>query len=188
MSTFVVMLRSINVGGRNRVAMADLRALVSSLGFGDVVTYLQSGNVVCSGRGGPRVAAKTIAGGIEEVLGLAVPVVVRTDRELGGILAGEPVRPSRGRSEEAPRDLPRPDPRPRPGRAASSPRRSSSPRIASVVAGPDVFLHCPGGYGETQLSNVFLERRLGVTATTRNWRTVEALAGLAGVDGAATAG
>ena len=49
MATFVAMLRSINVGGRNRVAMADLRDLVSSLGFGDVTTYVQSGNVVFTG-------------------------------------------------------------------------------------------------------------------------------------------
>ena len=50
------------------------------------------------------------------------------------------------------------------------------------VAGTDIFLHCPGGYGVTKLNNAFFERRTGVVATTRNWRTVTALAGLAGLD------
>jgi uncharacterized protein (DUF1697 family) len=50
-----------------------------------------------------------------------------------------------------------------------------------VVRGSEVFLHCPGGYGETKLSNTYLERRLGVTATTRNWRSVTALAEMAGI-------
>jgi uncharacterized protein (DUF1697 family) len=52
-----------------------------------------------------------------------------------------------------------------------------------VVTGSEVFLYCPGGYGETKLSNTYLERRLGVTATTRNWRTVTALAEMAGITG-----
>ena len=179
MGTYVAMLRSINVGGRNRVAMADLRALVTSLGFGDVVTYLQSGNVVCSGRGGSRAVARTIAGGIEETFGMAVPVVVRTDRELAGTLGTSPL----AHLEDDPKKLHVtfldrvPDPE-RVRTLESDAERFAPERLA--VVGPDVFLHCPGGYGETPLTNAFLERRLGVTATTRNWRTVEALAGLAG--------
>ncbi len=180
MGTYVAMLRSINVGGRNRVAMADLRALVTSLGFADVATYLQSGNVVCSGRGGPRAVARTIAGGIEETFGMAVPVVVRTDRELAGILGASPL----AHLEDDPKKLhvtfldrvPDAD---RVHALESEAARFAPERV--VVVGPDAFLHCPGGYGETPLTNAFLERRLGVTATTRNWRTVEALAGLAGV-------
>lgn len=185
MATFVVMLRSINVGGRNRVKMADLKTLVSSLGFTNVATYLQSGNLVCSGRSGPRVVARTIAGGIEETLGLSVPVVVRTDRELAELLQGNPLADL----DDDPTKLHVtfldriPDPE-RVGRLAAEAERFHPNRL--TVAGANVFLHCPGGYGETALSNAFLERRLGATATTRNWRTVEALAGLAGVGGSAT--
>jgi len=180
MGTFVVMLRSINVGGRNRVAMADLKSLVTSLGFTDVATYLQSGNVVFSGRSGPSVVARTIAGGMEETLGLSVPVVVRTDRELAGVLYGNPLADL----DDDPTKLHVtfldrfPDPE-RVERLEAEAERFDPDRL--TVVGPDVFLHCPGGYGETKLNNVFIERRLGATATTRNWRTVEALAGLAGV-------
>ena len=49
------------------------------------------------------------------------------------------------------------------------------------VVGSEVYLHCPGGYGETTLNNAYLERRLGVMATTRNWRTVDTLAEMAGL-------
>ncbi len=185
MGTFVVMLRSINVGGRNRVAMADLKTLVTSLGFSNVVTYLQSGNVVCSGRSGPRVVARTIAGGIEQTLGLSVPVVVRTDRELARVLCGNPL----AHLEDDPTKLhvtflDRVPDQDRVDRLEAEAERFHPDRL--TVVGADVFLHCPGGYGETKLNNVFLERRLGATATTRNWRTVEALGELAGVSGQAT--
>ncbi len=185
MGTLVVMLRSINVGGRNKVAMADLVSLMTALGFTDVATYLQSGNVVCSGRSGPRVVARTIASGIEETLGLSVPVVVRTGRELAGVLHGNPLADL----DDDPTKLHVtfldriPDPE-RVGRLEAEAERFHPDRL--TVVGADVFLHCPGGYGETALSTVFLERRLGATATTRNWRTVEALAELAGVGGTTT--
>ncbi len=185
MGTFVVMLRSINVGGRNKVAMADLKALVTSLGFTEVATYLQSGNVVCSGRSGPQVVARTIAGGIEQTLGLSVPVIVRTDRDLAGVLRGNPLAPR----EDDPTKLhvtflDRTPDRDRVEHLESEAERFHPDRL--TVVGPDVFLHCPGGYGETKLTNVFVERQLGATATTRNWRTVGALGRLAGVSGPAT--
>lgn len=83
MGTFVAMLRSINVGGRNRVAMADLRGLVASLGFGEVSTYLQSGNVVFTGSGSAPAVARSIECEIEAELGLSVPVIVRTRASSG---------------------------------------------------------------------------------------------------------
>ena len=159
-------------------------SLVTSLGFTDVVTYLQSGNVVCSGRSGPRVVGRTIAGGLEETLGLSLPVDVRPARELARRLHGNPLRDL----DDDPTKLHVtfldrvPDPQ-RVERLEAEAERFHPDRL--TVVGADVFLHCPGGYGETALSNVFLERRLGETATTRNWRTVEALAGLAGVGGPA---
>ncbi len=77
-TTFVALLRSINVGGRNRVPMAELRALVGALGFGDVATYVQSGNVVFTGSGDPGAAGRSIRAGIADRLGLEVPVMVRS--------------------------------------------------------------------------------------------------------------
>jgi uncharacterized protein (DUF1697 family) len=180
MGTFIAVLRSINVGGRNRVPMADLRALMSSLGFGDVTTYVQSGNVVFTAAGSRQAIAGAIEEQISAELGLAVPVIVRSKRQLQGIVAGTPF---------AGLDV---DPkvlhvtflaqRPEPGGVAELAGRAGQFGTDECeVIGEDVYLYCPGGYGETKLSNAFLERRLGVTATTRNWRTVTTLAEMAGI-------
>ena len=91
MARFVAMLRSVNVGGRNRVAMADLRDLVSSLGFDDVTTYLQSGNVVFSGSGSRPVRGPGHRGQrMGADLGLDVPVLVRSGPQLRKVLDANP--------------------------------------------------------------------------------------------------
>jgi uncharacterized protein (DUF1697 family) len=183
MGTFVGLLRSINVGGRNRVPMEDLRALVSSLGFDDVATYLQSGNVVFTASGPATVVARAIQDRIASELGLEVPVIVRSKRQLEAIVRSPPF---------ADLDV---DPKTRHVTflaAVAQPTaveelEALADRFGTdqfVVTGSEVFLYCPGGYGETKLSNTYLERRLGVTATTRNWRTVTALAEMAGISDA----
>ncbi len=82
MNTFVALLRSINVGGRNRLPMAHLAGLVSELGFGDVETYLQSGNVVFRGSGPAAEIGRAIEARITADLGLDVSVIVRTKSQL----------------------------------------------------------------------------------------------------------
>jgi len=181
-TTFVAMLRSINVGGRNRVAMDDLRTLVASIGYDHVATYLQSGNVIFTGRGGSTKAAQAIEDRITADLGLAVPVLARSSSELAGVLASTPY----GRLDADPRTLhvtfleAQPDPS---NARALMEQADGFGADRFEVIGQEVYLHCPGGYGETKLNNGFLERRLGVRATTRNWRTVTALAERCGVDG-----
>ncbi|MFF5171511.1 DUF1697 domain-containing protein [Micromonospora sp. NPDC000089] len=142
MSRYVALLRGINVGATNRIAMPDLRRLVEGLGHGDVTTYLQSGNVVFTSV--KRDAAKLAAGierAIADELGLTVPVLVRDGAELSA-----------------------------PG----------NENVEFTVAGREVHLHFPdGGYGRTRFTNAYLEKRLGVVATTRNWKSVRALRDLA---------
>ena len=187
MTIFVAMLRSINVGGRNRVAMADLRAIADSLGYGDVSTYLQSGNLVFTGSGSPAEVGRSIEQRIASELGLTVPVVVRTKVQLGRVLRDNPF---------ALRVLD-----PKTVHVTFLTDRADAQKVAQLqeragqfgndrfeVIGSNVYLHCPGGYGETKLNNSYLERRLGVTATTRNWRTVTTLAELAGVGAGDLAG
>jgi uncharacterized protein (DUF1697 family) len=178
MDTYVAMLRSINVGGRNRLTMAALRDLVASLGFGDVATYVQSGNVVFTGSGTPGDVARVIAGGLATHLGVEVPVIVRSQSELQRTVDTNPLVDL----EEDPKKLHvtfLADP-PDAGRvAAFAGLAGTFGDDQARVVGPDVFLHCPGGYGRTTLNNTFLERKLGATATTRNWRTVCTLADMA---------
>jgi uncharacterized protein (DUF1697 family) len=178
--TFVAMLRSINVGGRNKLPMNILRELVTSLGFKDVATYVQSGNVVLRATGTPKAVAGAIEERITAELGLMVPVIVRSKRQLERIIDDTPF---------AHLDV---DPKTRHVTfLAQEPESRAVEELVALtgrygadefeVIGSDVFLYCPGGYGETKLNNAYLERCLKVTATTRNWRTVVTLAEMAGV-------
>ncbi len=91
MATWVVLLRGINVGGANRLAMADLRVVMTSLGHSDVSTYIQSGNVVMtSSRSDRATMMSEICAGIERAHGLSVSAVLRTPDELGASLAANP--------------------------------------------------------------------------------------------------
>ena len=186
MTTFVALLRSINVGGRNRVLMGDLAGLVGSLGFDDVETYVQSGNVVFTGSGSPTSVGRAVEGGIAGELGLEVPVIVRSARQLARLLEANPFLGSGA------------DPKflhvtflsgaPGPDRrqlvvGSETPSGVDDPYGDDrfELVGSDVFVHCPGGYGTTKLNNAFFERRTGTVATTRNWRTVTTLARMAGL-------
>jgi uncharacterized protein (DUF1697 family) len=174
------MLRSINVGGRNRVAMADLSTLVSSLGFDDVTTYVQSGNVVFRGSGASRQVAGRIADRITADLGLSVAVLVRNQRELRAILAVNPYPDADAEPTlhhvTLLAETPDPD---KVAKLADQDGRFGDDHCQ--VLGQDVYLSCPGGYGKTKLNNAYLERNLGVVATTRNWRTLITLADMCGI-------
>lgn len=174
MGTVVLLLRSINVGGRNRLPMADLRALVGSLGLVDVRTHLQSGNVVASGPGAPADLAATLSAALRDELSLTVPVVGRAGGEWSALVAANPFA---GDEDDPTRlhvtfldGVPEQD---RVTALGSRVDRSRGDRFA--VVGSEVFLHLPAGYADTPLQNAVLEKQLGRGATTRNWRTVLAL-------------
>ena len=179
MDTYIVLLRGINVGGRNKLPMADLRALVAGLGFGDVRTHLQSGNVVCTGTGAASLVAGRVSSAIADQLGLSVPVVARSGGQWAALIAANPF--AHGAGDTAGLHVTVLAAAPDPGRVAAL--ESRAPEFHPdrfVVEGPDVFLRLAGGYSDTKLQNGVLEKRLGQVATTRNWRTVTALAALAG--------
>jgi uncharacterized protein (DUF1697 family) len=191
MTTFVALLRGINVGGRNRMSMDALRELVTSLGYEDVGTYVQSGNVVFSGTGSPSEAARAIESGIADVLGLDVAVMVRSAPQLARILRDNPYAGLGADPKTVHVTFLAEPPDDRHRRELEEVAAGSGPdglfgddRFA--LLGADVFLFCPGGYGRTKLNNAFFERRAGGEATTRNWRTVTTLAGKAGLEVADT--
>jgi len=162
--------------------MADLRALVSGLGHGDVRTHLQSGNVVCTGTGRADAVADAVSAAIRDQLSLTVPVVARRAGEWAAIVDGNPFVGD----EDDPKRLhvtflaapPEPD---KVGALTAQEQADAFAPDRFAVVGPDVYLHIPGSYADSPLQNGVLEKRLGRVCTTRNWRTVTALAELAGL-------
>jgi len=90
MARHVALLRGINVGGKRKVPMADLRDAFETLGYGDVQSYIQSGNVLFSGTGGRSALEDTIEQALETRFGFPVVVVVRTHRQLQNVVAKAP--------------------------------------------------------------------------------------------------
>jgi uncharacterized protein (DUF1697 family) len=174
--TYVALLRGINLGSRNRVSMPELRTLFEALGAEDVSTYVQSGNVVFRSSERAGELEKSAAKRIAKDLGVDVTVLVRSGKQLAKLVSGNPfTTPKRDPKTLHVTFLAETPPAAR--------VRELDPAVASPdefrVVGQDVYLLCPNGYGRSKLSNAFFEKRLGVAATTRNWKSVTALAELA---------
>jgi uncharacterized protein (DUF1697 family) len=169
------LLRGVNVGGHNKITMADLRRILGDLGHADVVTHLQSGNAVfTSGLPSGQLAAD-IGEALARETGLRCAVMVRTAPELAAVVAGHPL----GQEPENPSRYfvtflaAAPDP----ARAAELCRLDLRPERA-WVAGREAYLWIPQGAADARLTNTFVERQLGVAGTARNWNTVRKLAEL----------
>jgi uncharacterized protein (DUF1697 family) len=168
----ICFLRGINVSGKNMIKMNDLTALFKKLGFSDVSTYLQSGNVVF--RSDKSLSEKNthdkIKKGIANEFGMDVPVLIKSGEELSEILRRNPFMEEKGIEADKLHvtmldSVPGKDKTDLLFKSDFSPERFA-------VSGKDIFLYCPDRYGRAKLNNNFLEKKLGVTATTRNWRTI----------------
>ncbi len=200
--SYVALLRAVNVGG-TKLPMADLRALLEGLGLTNVRTYLQSGNAVFDGRDDEAAAAiaTAIEVRIERDVGPRVGVLVLPGESMADVAAANPFLSGAGATAATPdqgilhatflfgsggdADF---------GEASEAAYSAvyeaafkklqlpaaEGEEAAFVgvppLAEPVVYLKLPQGYGRTKLNNAYFERRLGVAATTRNWRTVRALA------------
>jgi uncharacterized protein (DUF1697 family) len=174
--TWVALLRGINLGARNKVAMADLRALFEDLGAEDVQTYVQSGNVVFESTLSRAELTKAVGKEIESRLRLDLAVVYLTKAELGRVVKGNPF--AKAQSDPLKLHVTFLAERPKAAQVRELSRAEYPPDEFEVKSSV-VYLHCPQGYGRSKLSNAFFEKRLGVAGTTRNWRTVTTLAELA---------
>ena len=156
--------------------MSDLRALLVGLGYGDVRTHLQSGNVVLESGKSPEQLRRTIEKALADEFEVDVEIFVRTRDELADVIARDPLGdvaddPSRYLVSFLSAE---PDPaRVREAAAADA----GQERFA--VSGRELFAWHPGGVHASKLARVVTERRLGVTATARNWTTLTKLLALA---------
>jgi uncharacterized protein (DUF1697 family) len=176
--TLVGLLRGINVGGKTKVPMAELRAMFESLGYEDVRTYVQSGNVVFRSVFASEPDVKqTIEAAIERAFGLPVPVIVRTPRELEAVIERNPFLADE--SEPTKLHVIFLDDTPDEAAVATlDPNRSPPDRF--TVIGRELYVHYPNGAGRSKITIDYVERRLATRATARNWNTVTKLLGMMG--------
>lgn len=183
MASQILLLRAINVAGKNKIAMKELALLAEKAGLSHVQTYIQSGNVVGTVTRGGNVAAK-LSAIIARDLRLDVRVVSIEASELAKVLAKHPylsVNEKKGKlADDASktRHVAVLDRTPTPSEIAKL-DVNRSPGDAFSVSGRVIYLHFANGTGKTKFSNDYFERVLGVTSTMRNIRTMFALVEMA---------
>lgn len=175
---FVALLRGINVGGNKKVPMAELRELAGKLGWQQVATYIASGNVLFAGKQTAAAAERALEQAIARHFGFEVPVVVRTAAQWRAFAAGSPFRDA---EKARPNALHLGSSKATPGRGAAAALQQyakSGERI--VIDGGAIWIDFAGGVAGSKLTPAVLDRLVGSPVTMRNWKTVQAIAGLFG--------
>jgi uncharacterized protein (DUF1697 family) len=172
----IALLRGVNIGPVNRVPMPALRELLTEAGYEDVGTLVASGNIVLTTRRKPETVARDIRKRIKEAMGVDTPVVMRTRDELAEVIERDPF-----------------------GELVTEPRRyqvtfldTAAPKATVdklealdtgderfTIAGREIYTWHPDGIQNSALARLLADKRLGVTATARNWNTVTKLLALA---------
>jgi uncharacterized protein (DUF1697 family) len=178
LTAHVALLRGINVGGKNKLAMKELAAMFVAAGASDVRTLIQSGNVVCRAPNGvAKRLSSAVSAAILEGHGYRVPVIMRTASELAEVVKSNPFL--RGGADPGTLHVAFLLDVPTPARvSALDPKRSPPDEL--TVRGRDIYLRLPGGVAPSKLTNAYFDATLGTTSTVRNWRTVLKLIELAG--------
>ena len=168
MARLIALLRAVNVGGR-KLPMAELRALCAELGWEDVETYIQSGNVVFAAPGDGAEMERRLEEAIKGRFGMDVPVIVRTASQWAAYVAANPFP---GAAEEEPNRLQ--------FLVSKKPLRSGADRLmerarageAVKAAGGALWFHFPEGVATSKLVPALIDQAAGSPSTSRNWRTV----------------
>lgn len=178
MPIYVSMLRGINVSGQKLIKMDALKKLYEALGFENVITYVQSGNVVFESENQHSTLLEQILSDkIKDDFGYEVYIFVMSIEKLKNIIARNPLVNGAYKEDSNmyvtflsvdPNMI---------GKEAIEVKKQDSEDI--VFSNEAVYLYCPNGYGKTKLTNKLIESKLNVVATTRNWKTVNALLNIA---------
>lgn len=174
MPTYVLLLRAVNVGGTGKLPMADLRKLVTGLGYRNVETYIQSGNAVFDATASRAALAKALNAALAKHMGAPVEIMLRTHDELSAVIAGNPF------VAEAAADGARVHAGFLGGPAAKDAKAGLERIVTQYPARGDryhlaadtLYLHLPEGAADTKFTPNALARILGVPSTARNWNTV----------------
>ena len=190
MKTYVALLRAVNVGGTGMLAMADFRAVMTKLGYGNVKTYIQSGNAVFDATKSAAGVAKELAAALEKHTGATVGVMIRTHEELERLIAGNPF------AKEAAADGSKVHVAFLAGQALPTAQAALDAIVAKYparsdryhLAGDAIYFHFPDGAAETKFTGKGLDQAIGVIATGRNWNTVMKLFGMSERQGTVSSG
>ncbi|MDN5213495.1 DUF1697 domain-containing protein [Fulvivirgaceae bacterium BMA12] len=178
MKRYVALLRGINVSGQKKIKMAELRAHLAELGWQDIQTYVQSGNVIFESDAGDRqVLGSQIEKKILEKYGFDVAVLVKSGEELRYILENNPFI-KRGQEDTSRLYVTLLANQPTPEALKKLETIDHSPE-EFILDGQTIFFFSPNGYGKAKMSNNFFEQKLKVAATTRNWNTINKLVAMA---------
>jgi len=171
MTTYISLLRGINVSGQKKIKMAELKTLYESLGLRDVTTYIQSGNVIFNSDKEAALIKEHLQKNIAQHFSFNVPVEVISYDEFTKIKEQLPFTEI---------DIEQDGSKVLITFLSEIPTAASVEKLMSYVTTPEklvvkdkfIYLHCPNGYGKTKLSNNFIENKLKVIATTRNLKSI----------------
>jgi uncharacterized protein (DUF1697 family) len=177
MPRYVGLLRGLNLGGKHRLSMQELGRIFTEAACTNVVTYIQSGNVVFETTPGrSKKLPELIPSMVQEQFGITTPLVIRSAPEMQEILGTNPFRND---SVEASRlhvyflsATPTPA-------SVEKLDANRSPGDHFAVVGKEIFLDLSNGMGRSKLTNAYFDSKLSVISTARNWQTVQKLAALA---------
>ena len=166
----IALLRGINVGGKNKIKMAELREQLEADTLKNVTTYIQSGNIIFNSTATPASLEKKISRIIKSKFGFDIPVLVFPLKRLQRLVKENPF--AKKQIEHVAVTL-----------LNKKPTKQDIAAIKDLdfgndqfqITGDNIFLHCPNGFSRTKLTNNFFEQKLNVTATTRNWKTINKL-------------
>ncbi|MFT5288295.1 MAG: hypothetical protein ACI8PQ_001645 [Planctomycetota bacterium] len=167
---YIALLRGINVGGHNKIPMAELRDVAANFGWTEVQTYIQSGNLVFNASGAAKTLEKELENGIQGRFQLTIPVLVRSRATWDKHAQGNPfpeasaIEPNKVVMAECKRV-------PRKTAADELNERAKNGERVAIVSGA-LWIHFPSGIARTKLSPALVDRLVGSTVTMRNWRTV----------------
>lgn len=176
MTTYIALLRGINVSGKNIIKMVELKQLFLDLGYHDVITYIQSGNVIFKSSIKEQLLLEdTIVSAISKHFGYDVNVLVLSKNELTTIFNSNPFLAKNPAIDISKLHV---------TLLNNEPDISKKHQIETLVISSDdefiihknsVYLHCPNGQAKTKLTTNLFEKKLNSAATTRNWRTITKL-------------
>jgi uncharacterized protein (DUF1697 family) len=178
MQTYISFLRSVNMTGHNLIKMTELANLFIDIGFGDAKTYIQSGNVIFSYEGDK--SSSSLSDDLEKAIlkkfNLSISVMTRKNDDLVKLSDFNPylAEPNFDPSKMAVIFL------------HETPLDPQIQKVAGVdfppdkfeIIGDEIFIYCPNGFGRTKLYTGFFEKKMGVTGTARNWKTITTILNL----------